>query len=153
MAILTSLPGITVSVLTADSPAPLIEYRCDEDDPSIPAHLRHKTTTNYIQSAPGKEFSFKLNVGPPYLHDCPILAFLFVINGKDEGPYQLCSQDHLDDDDCWEGVVPGWEINIGGGRRKLFRFRFGELKTSRSFLCCSKAVSFWVHVHLGDYNE
>ena len=142
MAIIASQPGITVSVLTAGSPEPLTEYRCDEDDTAIPAHLRSKTTTTYIQSSPGEEFSFQLKISPPYKHDCPILAFAFLINGFDDGPYQLCSQDHLDDDDCWEEVVPGWQINVGG-RLKLFRFKFRELKTSKSWTCHSLKSIEW----------
>jgi hypothetical protein len=144
MAILASLPGITVSILTVDSPEPLTEYPCDdEDDPSIPAHLRHKTTTNNIQSLPNKFFSFKLAVGPPYLHDCPALAFIFIINGADDGPAQLCSPDHLDDDECWECDVPSWQINISG-RHKLIRFKFVALKTSEfhsSTFTCHERLS------------
>ena len=131
MAILASLPGITVSVLVGDSENPLAEYPDDgHEHADIPVHLRDKTTTNYIQSEPGVPFSFKLNVGPPYLHDCPSLAFIFVLNGVDDGPAQLCSQEHMEEDGMFECVVPGWQVVDDEGRYVLRRFRFTELRTS-----------------------
>jgi hypothetical protein len=131
MAILASLPGITVSVLVGDSENPLAEYPDDgHKHAHIPALLRHKTTTNYIQSEPSFPFSFKLNVGPPYLHDCPSLAFIFVLNGVDDGPAQLCSTEHMEEVGTFECVVPGWQVVDDEGRYALRKFRFTELKTS-----------------------
>ena len=133
MAILKALPGITVSVLTADSPDALIEYPCDEDSAYIPQHWRHKSTTNYLQCTPNKTFSFKLTVGPPYTLDCPMLAFIILLDGRDDGPAELCHPGDMIGG-RWEYLVPGYELedqDDQDGKTKLYEFAFTDLKTSR----------------------
>jgi hypothetical protein len=142
MAILPTLPGITVTVLstTPDSPipVPLTEYSDDQDPIDVPIHIRHKSTTNYIQCIPGAPFSFMLKVAPPYKHDCPILGFEFRLNGVQDGDFQLCHREDLEPeeggDTVWEDEVKGLELlEVGkdGVERMVFRrFKFAEMKTS-----------------------
>lgn len=158
MAILSSLPGITVSVLTADSADPVIEYPCDEEAADVPADQRHKATTKFIQSSPGKKFAFKLNIDPSHKHDklkCPMLAFVFIINGIDEGSGQLYHPMFLDAKGCWEHIVWGWQIKRGG-QTVLIPFKFAVLKTSKLISClfkCCERPSWCRDWHLNRLNN
>jgi hypothetical protein len=129
MARLPALPGVVAEILPSGSDEPLTEYpdENDKEPEDISRHLHHLTTTNFIETPePGTGFRFKLRVEPPYRHNCPMLAFYFVLNGLDDGPGQLCGQDHLEDDGTWECIVPGWEVTDDEGTH-LRRFRFTEL--------------------------
>ncbi|KAG0652300.1 hypothetical protein D0Z07_0891 [Hyphodiscus hymeniophilus] len=131
MAVLSTLrgvQGISVSVVTADSPDPLTEYLCDEDEEQIPEDWRHKTTTNWLQCTDTAEFSFKLNIDPPYRFDCPALAFVFILDGKDEGPREVCLRSYLKKGH-WECIVAGFQMdNPETGERELHPFTFVDLK-------------------------
>jgi hypothetical protein len=127
MARVTAVPGIAVEIISHGSDKPLTEYPDETTQEDISRHLRHITTTNFVETPePGTPFSFKLRVEPPYEHSCPMLAFYFTLNGADDGPSQLCEKDRLDENQTWECIVPGWEVTDDEGTY-LRRFRFTEL--------------------------
>ena len=75
-----------------------------------------------------------------------MLAFYFMLNGVDDGPSQLCGKDHLDENQTWECIVPGWEVTDDEGTH-LRRFRFTELVVR---MCTSSAypIPFQISLRL-----
>jgi hypothetical protein len=146
MARITAVPGFSAEIIAQGSDKPLTEYPDETMPEGISRHLRHLTTTNFIETPePGIPFSFKLRVEPPYKHSCPMLAFYFVLNGVDDGPGQLCGKDHLDENGTWECIVPGWEVTDDEGTH-LRRFQFTELVVR---MCTSSPQSpFPISLHL-----
>jgi hypothetical protein len=86
MAILTSLPGITATVLIDGAVAPEIpdpdEIQVSHKNPRVAHHQTNVTVSRYIQCVTDEPFSIKLKVEPPYRIDCPKLGFEIKVDGK-----------------------------------------------------------------------
>jgi hypothetical protein len=126
MAILDSLPGVSVAIWSNGSK--LTEY--DDLDDEVKPSWRHKTTSKYVESESDAEFFFNLQVGYPYEHDCDDLGFFIYIDGCEESDGHLCGRNELDEDGEWETDVRGIEIWDAEGP-KVKKFRFSNLNKSK----------------------
>lgn len=153
MAILESIPGITVTVLMPDKAAqehhdpedPDSTYREPDSDrvrkflesihpnTTVARQINAVTVTRYIEAVPGNRFAVKVKVDPDYPMIDSKLGFYLYIDGQEEPAANVkCERPRLiDNDGHWEMTIKGpW---VGKGQSCHSRgFLFTSISLSRS---------------------
>lgn len=127
MAILSSLPGISVTVHNAQGQLP--EYA--DAEPDVVKKLESPTSvvvSNYIEAPPdGGPFWLKFRVEAPYMHNPNSIMFRYDIPGTNIIVGRNCWPLDLENKESWESVFKGYAATHEGG--EIFRsFQFTKLK-------------------------
>jgi hypothetical protein len=84
MAVLDTLPGLTVSIHVDGEPLPEYEDDTEEETPDDPVaqYQVARTLCKYVEAISDKEFCIEMSLDPPYRMDCPALVFPCWIDGN-----------------------------------------------------------------------
>jgi hypothetical protein len=84
MAVLDTLPGLTVSIHVDDEPLPAYEDDTKEETPDDPVaqYQVARTLCKYVEAKSDKEFCIEMFLDPPYIMHCPALVFVCWIDGN-----------------------------------------------------------------------
>ncbi|KAH8648014.1 hypothetical protein BGZ60DRAFT_570263 [Tricladium varicosporioides] len=135
MAILPSLPGVTVTINTIPTNSalitPLTEYPFPNElltftTASITKHQHAVTRTCYIPSTTGQAFAVNLCVEGPYKLDCDGLAFRVFVDGMWIREPLLTMDQFLSG--SWEDYVEGPVVDLPHGGFKVRTMHFTEIE-------------------------
>jgi hypothetical protein len=83
MAVLDTLPGLSVSIHVDGEPLPEYEDEAEEEIPDGPVAVFQaaRTVCKYVEATSEKEFCIKMSLNAPYRMDCPSVKFRCFIDG------------------------------------------------------------------------
>ncbi|KAH6664109.1 hypothetical protein B0J14DRAFT_706791 [Halenospora varia] len=145
MAIIPSLPGITITINHAPTNsaliAPLAEYPSPNElltfaTASITKHQHAVTRTWYIPSTTGQAFTVNLSVQEPYKLDCDGLAFRVFVDGKWVREPLLTVDQFMSG--SWEDYVEGPVVDLSEGGFKVRTMHFAEIEKTDERLLTSE---------------
>jgi hypothetical protein len=98
MAVLESLPGLTVSIHVDGQPLPEYEDHTEEETPDGPVaeYQAARTVCRYVEALSDKDFCIKTSLDAPYIMDCPSLMFPCWVDGNPAPAKVLKKTHHLD---------------------------------------------------------
>lgn len=127
MAVLSSLPGISITVHNGQGQLP--EYA--DAEPDVVKNLKSPSSvvvSNYIEApSDGGPFYLKFRVEAPYMHNPHSILFRYVIPGTSSSIGKSCRPIDLENKESWETALDGYNYTHERGR-VLRSFQFTKLK-------------------------
>lgn len=142
MAILTSVPGIEATIQVNNQP--LVEH--EDDDPAETLGedallLGAKTTSKYIESITGQEFSVHCSVAKPYQRTSASVAVHIYVDGIYISGRVLGTPPTMHPPPPVAIVKGPSTFTPGVDRETIHHFTFSNIKTSKHFRSILRAIA------------
>ncbi|KAM3065904.1 hypothetical protein ACMFMG_009870 [Clarireedia jacksonii] len=137
MAVLNSLPGITVSICVKDKA--LLEYDCDDfittnapKDPAVAEYQSQRTVAKYIESIADAQYEIRCTMRNPYTFEgnTTSLGFRALVDGSLLYPCVLIPKQECLDDKFVNVTFKGNEYQDSMGNQFLQRLKFIKVQTT-----------------------
>jgi hypothetical protein len=155
MAVLDTLPGVTVSINVDGQPLP--EYKDDTEEETLDGPVAEyqtaRTVCKYVEAISDKEFCIKMTLDAPFRMDCPSLEFACSIDGHRTHAPLIRKAAHslrMRGDiviSPIERLHDGVRVEAPGRKDREFikNFKFAKIETSTFFhkLFCASLYANW----------